>query len=248
MGMIDVAHDEMAAGVREVPGPDASPRIMEYFAACGGTWVKDDATPWCGAGMGWICVEEGHPLPPQPLRARSWLRWGQECMPQRGCVVVLERGDNPDSGHVGLLDRIDEARGVVYVTGGNQGDTWSTAPFPIADVLGYRWPEGESRGAAAQEAVQTLPIYRIIDRIRQVAKWLGIGGGTAAATAKQAGVKVTAFDGLLTFAGDNWALALIVCGLLVYSVAEIIKDQMKTDVRTGAIVPPAPGLPAPATT
>jgi uncharacterized protein (TIGR02594 family) len=244
--MLDIAYQEM--GVHEVAGPQANPRIMEYFRACGGDWVKDDATPWCGGFAGWCAVQCGHDLPAEPLRAKSWAEWGQPCEPQRGCVVVLNRGKDPSAGHVGMLDRIDEAAGRVYLTGGNQGDAVSTASFPISDVVAYRWPAGESRGAAAQEAVESVSIYQIINRVKSFAKWLGIGGsavGTGNAAAKKAGVKVDAFDGVLSFAGDHWVLILIAGCLLIYCATEIIKDQIKTDVRSGAILPPAPGVPAP---
>lgn len=245
--MLEIAYQEM--GVHEVDGPDANPRIMEYFAACGATWIKDDVTPWCGARQGFLAKQAGYPLPPEPLRAISWEDWGQPCEPQRGCVVVLKRRDpsNPTARHVGLLDRIDAANGLVYVNGGNQSNTSSIAAYKLADVTAFRWPEGESRGAAMQDAAEGVSIYQIVDRVRKAATVVGVGGGGSAAAAKQAGVKVTAFDGLLSFAGDNWALILIVCCLLVYCVTEIVKDKIKTDVRSGAILPPAPSMPEPTT-
>ena len=71
--------------------------------------------------------------------ARSWLTWGAKLeKPAEGCVVVLKRG-LPPSGHVTLF-AADNGDGTVKCLGGNQGDQVKYSNYPIADVLGYRWP------------------------------------------------------------------------------------------------------------
>jgi len=139
---LTLAHEEM--GVEEVAGKDeANPRIMEYFgAASGSEWVKDDSTPWCGAFCSYIMSTAGHGMPREPLRARSWLTWGQPIdKPLPGCVVVLKRGSSPQSGHVGFWVQRGK-NGTFYLLGGNQGSGGkvSIAKFKESDVLGYRWP------------------------------------------------------------------------------------------------------------
>jgi uncharacterized protein (TIGR02594 family) len=138
---LQLAHHEM--GVEEIDGSDSNPRIMEYFATCGGTWAKDDAVPWCGAFTGHIMATSGQKLAAEPLRARSWLAWGQPLdKPVSGCVVVLKRGNNPQQGHVGFFMQATKDGKGILVLGGNQGNRVSIQRFKSDDVLGYRMPEG----------------------------------------------------------------------------------------------------------
>lgn len=151
MSMLELAHAEM--GVAEVEGEGFNPRIMEYFRASGGDWVKDDATPWCGGFMGWLAHRSGHRLAPEPLRARSWLDWGEILTkPVPGCVVVLKRGSDPREGHVALLEKVDGDH--LYLLGGNQGNKVCIAKFPVSDVLGYRWPDDTPMPAPMAAAVK----------------------------------------------------------------------------------------------
>jgi len=72
--------------------------------------------------------------------ARSWLDWGVALQnPVYGCIVVLTR-DVPESwkGHVGFYIRHDAEQ--VYLYGGNQQDEVREWQYPIASILGYRWP------------------------------------------------------------------------------------------------------------
>jgi uncharacterized protein (TIGR02594 family) len=140
---LQLAHQEM--GVEEIDGSESNPRVMEYFATCGGTWVKDDETPWCGAFTGYIMASTGQKLPPEPLRARSWLAWGQALeTPVAGCVVVLKRGNNPQQGHVGFFIQATKDGTALLVLGGNQGNRVSIQRFKTDNVLGFRMPDGAS--------------------------------------------------------------------------------------------------------
>ena len=163
------AHDEM--GVAEVAGAESNPRIMEYFNACKATWVKDDSTPWCGAFVGSVMQAEGFPIPSEALRARSWLSWGTALdEPRPGCVVVIKRGTDETSGHVGLFRQWSEDRSKIYLIGGNQGDCVSIAAFRSHLVLGYRWPPN-----APKPTVQADPVIAEV-------KSLGQAGAAVAAT------------------------------------------------------------------
>lgn len=134
---LTIAQDEM--GVEEIAGAEHNPRVMEYFATSGGTWVKSDETPWCGAFVGFCMATAGHPMPKEPLRARAWLAWGKPLeKPVHGCVVILKRGSNPQNGHVGFFMQKGK-NGTIYVLGGNQRNRVSIEKFKAENVLGYRW-------------------------------------------------------------------------------------------------------------
>lgn len=143
--------DEAAAleksGVAEVPGPESNPAIMAMFEAAGADWVKGDDTPWCGATVAWCIKLAGLALPAEPLRARGWSEYGAKLdKPRPGCIVVLERGANPEQGHVGFVESFtDDA---LHVLGGNQGDKVSIATFPRSKAVAYRWPDVPVAAAA----------------------------------------------------------------------------------------------------
>ena len=135
--------------VKEIPGKGSNERIEEYFKACGATaeWAlkqeNTDAIPWCGAFVGWLMAQCGYPLAPEPLRARSWLEWGDKVdKPYPGVIVVLRRGADPKAGHVGILHQISDDGKTLYILGGNQGDAVSIGAFPVTSLLGYRVPPG----------------------------------------------------------------------------------------------------------
>lgn len=131
-------------GLSEIPGAQHNPRILRWWRAIGAPF-RDDETSWCGAFVGGCLSEAGivPAYPPRAWGARSWLRYGVACGPRLGAIVVFWRGHPVGwSGHVGFLVGRDLRRGTIDVCGGNQNDTVSIKPFPIARVLegGYRWP------------------------------------------------------------------------------------------------------------
>lgn len=136
-------------GVREIPGKDSNERIEEYFRSCGATaeWAlkqeNTDGVAWCAAFVGWLMKECGYPLAPEPLRARSWLEWGDKVdKPYPGVIVVLRRGADPKAGHVGVLHQISDDGKTLYILGGNQSDSVGIGSFPVTSLLGYRVPAG----------------------------------------------------------------------------------------------------------
>ena len=130
-------------GLAEVKGPQAHPVILGWLhgPGKGKSWVKDDATPWCGAAMAGIFTEAGLAgvLPAQPLRARAWETAGVALDgPKVGAIVVIPRGTNPAQGHVGLL--VDWSDTHLTILGGNQADKFCTARFKRPARAVYRWP------------------------------------------------------------------------------------------------------------
>lgn len=136
-------------GQHERPGRKHNPVIVGYFAAAGFPEVKDDETAWCAAFVG-ACLERSGIPGSKSLAARSYEKWGVECEPRLGCVVVMSRGDPKGwQGHVGFY--AGETPTHVIVLGGNQGDSVSLAKFPKSRVVAYRWPRNvaESRTVRA---------------------------------------------------------------------------------------------------
>lgn len=165
------AHQEM--GVAEVPGPESNPRIQEYYASVGHTWVKDDSKqPWCGYFLAFLFQDRA--LPDEPWRARAWATWGDELSkPVPGAIGVMGRTDNPALGHVFLFVQFSKDGKFVYGLGGNQGNKVCIERFPTSKVIAWRWPKGERLPTGSDLANGS--------RIKREAKELvGVGGATVA--------------------------------------------------------------------
>lgn len=137
----DVAKKEI--GTKEVSGSGDNPRVIEYHST---TTLKatEDSISWCSSFVNW-CFKQAGIKGTNNAAARSWLNWGTELKePKQGCVVIYWRVA-PDSwqGHVGFVDRVEA--GKVYTLGGNQSDAVNIKAFPVSQVLGYRWPKGDSK-------------------------------------------------------------------------------------------------------
>lgn len=135
MSLIDVAISQYL--VKEFAGSRHNPDVLKYFDDIGHQYVDDDETPWCAAFLNW-CAQKAGLEGSGKLTARSFLETGQEVNdPKTGDVCVLHRGDpNGWKGHAGIF--ITEKDDMVYLLGGNQGDTVCIAPFAKSRVLGYR--------------------------------------------------------------------------------------------------------------
>lgn len=127
-------------GQAERPGPAENPRIAEYFSGAGHPEVNTEVTPWCAAFVGWCLAQDGIDGTGS-LMAKSYLRYGEATqVPRKGCIVVMNRGSDPASGHVGFFhSRVGDR---IMLLGGNQGDKVSIQGFPVSSVCknGYRWP------------------------------------------------------------------------------------------------------------
>lgn len=127
-------------GVHTAPPDQSNPRITAYHA---GTNIEgyDDKAAWCSSFVNWTLAQVGITGTGSAL-ARSWLDWGQPLdTPVPGCIVVLARDDPAGwTGHVGFYLRTQGDQ--VLLLGGNQLDCVCENSYPLALVLGYRWPSG----------------------------------------------------------------------------------------------------------
>jgi len=124
-------------GLREIPGVENNPRIMEYFRWIGHSWVQDDEVAWCSAFLNWACLVTGLPRSGK-LDARSWLSVGTPVYdPVLGDVVVLWRESVASwKGHVGVFIRQTDDQ--IYLLGGNQNNEVCIKPYSGGRLLGYR--------------------------------------------------------------------------------------------------------------
>jgi uncharacterized protein (TIGR02594 family) len=130
---------ERELGTCEIAGDCDNKRIVEYHA-CTSLKATDDETPWCSAFINWCMVQAGI-KGTNSAAARSWLDWGIVLtVPIIGCIVILKRGA-PPSGHVTLYAGADSDPAYIRCIGGNQSDQVKCSKYPVADVLGYRWPK-----------------------------------------------------------------------------------------------------------
>lgn len=96
--------------------------------------------PWCAAFANAILNRSGYETT-KSLMARSFLHWGTKTKnPEEGDIVVLKRGRNGATGHVGFFQGYEWVNGVQYVKvlGGNTDHAVQIGYFPVSAVLGYR--------------------------------------------------------------------------------------------------------------
>lgn len=136
MSLIEIAMSQYL--VKEFTGSKHNPEVLKYFDEIGHAWVDDDETPWCAAFMNWCAMKAGLQGSGK-LDAKSFLKIGDDVTssPQCGDVVILHRGDPSGwKGHVGIY--VTQKDGMVYLLGGNQGDTVCIAPYAANRILGIR--------------------------------------------------------------------------------------------------------------
>ncbi len=105
------------------------------------SWIDPSEVPWCGAFVATI-MRKWDPeltLPVNPLGAKNWSRFGQECKPQLGCILTFHRGDPSDwRGHV--CNYLGESETAYYVIGGNQKDAVTRTWIAKSRFHSARWP------------------------------------------------------------------------------------------------------------
>lgn len=117
-------------------GSRHSGRILAYYAATE-LRATTDEIPRCSSYVNWCMAAVGVPGP-RSAAGRSWLAWGSALFePRPGCIVVLQRGSSPTSGHAAFCAGGD--RGRVRLLGGNQGDAVCDANYSASRVIGYRF-------------------------------------------------------------------------------------------------------------
>lgn len=123
-------------GVEEFTGPKDNPRIVEYQHAVDLGEFGDEIA-WCSCFVNWVMKQAGLPRT-KSAAARSWQKYGKEIQqPERGCIVVFERGD-PSHGHVSFF--VSRDGDAVRVLGGNQGNRVQISKYPASRVITYRLP------------------------------------------------------------------------------------------------------------
>lgn len=148
-------------GLREIPGPEHNPLIVEWGREAGIDWWHNDEDAWCAVAVNGALVHTGHPSTRSAL-ARSFTRYGTRLdRPVRGAIVVFPRGSNPLYGHVGIVESVN-ANGTVTVINGNVSNEVRRSVFRTASILpdGIRWPPGAAapRSGAPHDDDQPLGV------------------------------------------------------------------------------------------
>lgn len=142
-------------GLREIPGPEHEPLIVEWGREAGIGWWGNDEDAWCAVAVNGALVRSGYPSTRSAL-ARSFTTYGTRLSrPVAGAIVVFPRGPNPLYGHVGIVEEVNDD-GTMTVVSGNVGNRVARSLFRVAAVLpdGIRWPPGAvpPEGAGPAEA------------------------------------------------------------------------------------------------
>lgn len=118
--------------------------LAEFLKSDGSTVGDPRKIPWCGDLVETAIkrgCKSGVITPTNPYLAANWNKWGVECDPCVGAIVVFWRG-SPSSwkGHIGFI--VGESKSNWYVLGGNQRDSITITPISKDRVRdnGIRWP------------------------------------------------------------------------------------------------------------
>lgn len=129
-------------GQREITGKLNNARIVEYQKATG-LAASDDETPWCGSFVAWCMMQSGIPYDKKNAAwAKSWLTFGKSLKtPITGAIAVMQRGTDVNTGHVTFFSEWANAEHTLFkALGGNQSNSVCIESLPVANVLGWRWP------------------------------------------------------------------------------------------------------------
>jgi uncharacterized protein (TIGR02594 family) len=127
-------------GVHEIVGLRHNPRVLQYHTYSR-LKAKDDETAWCASFLNY-CLETSGFTSTKSAAAASYKTWGQPCDVREDAIVVFGKHD-PDAkgtGHVAIVDHLDDDGIHVWVLGGNQNNAVSVARRRIDDIVASRWP------------------------------------------------------------------------------------------------------------
>lgn len=141
-----IAKAEEAAGVHEIKGKAANPRIIEYHAATT-LKAKSDEVAWCASFVNW-CLAKAGITGTRSAAAASFASWGNATSAKYGAITVIYNSAAANSSlstsgnHVGFL--VEETKTHYVLLGGNQSDSVKVSNFPKTKwkVKGMRWPPG----------------------------------------------------------------------------------------------------------
>ena len=109
------------------------------------TGVDPVTTEWCAAFVNMVLLENNLPqsstVSSYPLMARSFLEWGTPVdKPEKGDILVFERGNSGWQGHVAFYVSTDIVDGEKYYTvlGGNQNNSVSIEKYSASKLLSIR--------------------------------------------------------------------------------------------------------------
>lgn len=124
-------------GVHETVGADDNPDILAWAKETKLDGVyKHDATAWCGLFMAVVAQRAGKVVPPGPLWAKNWRKFGQGVgAPMLGDVLVFSRDGG---GHVALY--VGEDATAFHILGGNQRDQVSIVRKARSECIAARRP------------------------------------------------------------------------------------------------------------
>lgn len=191
-----------------------NPKVVQYFADVGHSWVKDDETAWCAAFVGAMLKRAGMPHTGQ-LNARSYLQWGEPVAledAQEGDIVIFSRGDPKGwQGHVAFY--VSHHAGNIKVLGGNQNNQVNEKNYAKARLLGIRRMANTAKPSLAQ---LPKPVQELVDTADKPS--LSSSTNLAAIISGVTGA-ITALNTL-----NPW-LAAFVIAVIVGAVVWIVKER-----------------------
>lgn len=126
-------------GLKEVPGPQNNPVIMNWVRMLKApSWYDNDDKAWCALGLN--AALHGCHLPVcgsgyALLRAAEFDHYGVSIdEPTLGCILRFEAPN-----HVGLY--LGERKDAYYVLGANQSDAITPVWISRARLVSMRWPK-----------------------------------------------------------------------------------------------------------
>jgi uncharacterized protein (TIGR02594 family) len=120
-------------GTAEISGAQSNPNILAMAKAVGAdSYYKNDDTAWCGLFAAFVAKMAGKALPPDPLAARNWAKFGVAvAAPMLGDIVVFAH-------HVAIY--VGETTRTYSLLGGNQSDRVCIVDFMKAGAIAFRRP------------------------------------------------------------------------------------------------------------
>lgn len=136
-------------GQREVNGPKANPRILQYRNLAGIAIGGDDGVvPWCAIFVNAMLATAGVKTSGSAM-ARSFAtspQFERLKEPMVGCITVISSNRGPASGHVFFYSA---ENGLFFqALGGNQNDSVNIAMFHKNKLVGHFWPKGQPKPPA----------------------------------------------------------------------------------------------------
>lgn len=130
-----IAHARKYVGVKETPGPGNNSVIMSWLKKLK-SFIKDDATPWCGTYVAECLSSAGIPIPRHWYRALDYLNFGTKLdKPAYGSLAIKTR---KGGGHVTFVVGITP-KGKLVCLGGNQSDSVCYALYDKSEFTAFHW-------------------------------------------------------------------------------------------------------------